>query len=57
MGVPLQVVVPSFMISGLRRAFEIGFMLFLPFLIIDLVGGVDVYGCDDATACDDLPTL
>jgi len=37
MEVPLQVLVPSFMISELRRAFEIGFMLFLPFLIIDLV--------------------
>lgn len=35
--VPLQVVVPAFMISELRRAFEIGFMLFLPFLIIDIV--------------------
>ncbi len=33
----LSVVIPSFMISELRRAFEIGFMLFLPFLIIDLV--------------------
>lgn len=37
MDIPLQVVIPSFMISELRRAFEIGFMLFLPFLIIDLV--------------------
>lgn len=37
MALPLQVVVPGFMISELRRAFEIGFMLFLPFLIIDLV--------------------
>ena len=37
METPLQVVIPSFMISELRRAFEIGFMLFLPFLIIDLV--------------------
>lgn len=35
--VPLQVLVPAFMISELRRAFEIGFMLFLPFLIIDMV--------------------
>lgn len=35
--VPLQVVVPAFMISELRRAFEIGFMLFLPFLVIDIV--------------------
>lgn len=37
METPLQVLIPSFMISELRRAFEIGFMLFLPFLIIDLV--------------------
>ncbi len=35
--VPLQILIPSFMISELRRAFEIGFMIFLPFLIIDLV--------------------
>ncbi len=35
--IPLQVIIPGFMISELRRAFEIGFMLFLPFLIIDLV--------------------
>jgi len=34
---PLQVLVPAFMISELRRAFEIGFLLFIPFLIIDLV--------------------
>ena len=34
---PIHVLIPSFMISELRRAFEIGFMLFLPFLIIDLV--------------------
>ncbi len=37
MDIPIQVLVPSFMISELRRAFEIGFMLFLPFLIIDMV--------------------
>ena len=37
MALPLQVVIPGFMISELRRAFEIGFMLFLPFLIIDMV--------------------
>ena len=34
---PLRVLVPAFMISELRRAFEIGFLLFLPFLIIDLI--------------------
>ena len=35
--VPLRVLVPAFMISELRRAFEIGFMIFVPFLIIDMV--------------------
>ena len=35
-GVPLRALIPAFMISELRRAFEIGFLLFLPFLIIDL---------------------
>lgn len=35
--VPLQVITPAFMISELRRSFEIGFMLFLPFLVIDIV--------------------
>jgi flagellar biosynthetic protein FliP len=34
---PLRILVPAFMISELKRAFEIGFLLFLPFLIIDLV--------------------
>jgi flagellar biosynthetic protein FliP len=37
MDTPLQLVIPAFMISELRRAFEIGFLLFLPFLIIDMV--------------------
>ena len=35
--IPLRVVTPAFMISELKRAFEIGFMVFLPFLVIDLV--------------------
>ncbi|QJU57411.1 flagellar type III secretion system pore protein FliP [Sphingomonas sp. AP4-R1] len=34
--VPLTTLMPAFMISELRRAFEIGFLLLLPFLIIDL---------------------
>ncbi len=34
---PLVALIPSFMISELRRAFEIGFLLFLPFLVIDMV--------------------
>ena len=33
---PMATLVPAFMISELRRAFEIGFLLLLPFLIIDL---------------------
>ena len=35
--IPLQVLVPAFMISELRRAFEIGFLIYLPFVIIDMV--------------------
>lgn len=35
--VPYQVLIPAFMISELKRAFEIGFLIFIPFLIIDLV--------------------
>ncbi|MEM7566320.1 MAG: flagellar type III secretion system pore protein FliP [Pseudomonadota bacterium] len=35
--ISLRTLVPAFMISELRRAFEIGFLLFVPFLIIDLV--------------------
>jgi flagellar biosynthetic protein FliP len=34
---PLSTLIPAFMISELRRAFEIGFLLFVPFLIIDMV--------------------
>jgi flagellar biosynthetic protein FliP len=34
---PLTTLIPAFMISELRRAFEIGFLIFLPFLIIDLI--------------------
>ena len=34
---PLKALIPAFMISELRRAFEIGFLIFVPFLIIDMV--------------------
>jgi len=34
---PLQILVPAFIISELRRAFEIGFLLFVPFVVIDMV--------------------
>ncbi|HNX31311.1 MAG TPA: flagellar type III secretion system pore protein FliP [Holophaga sp.] len=35
--VPLEVLVPAFLISELKTAFEIGFLIFLPFLIVDMV--------------------
>jgi flagellar biosynthetic protein FliP len=35
--VPLRVVMPAFLISELRAGFQIGFLLFIPFLVIDLV--------------------
>ena len=34
---PLRIIVPSFMTCELQRAFEIGFLLFLPFMLIDIV--------------------
>ncbi len=34
---PLQALVPAFMISELRRSFEIGFLIYIPFIIIDMV--------------------
>ena len=34
---PLSLLVPSFLLSEIQRAFEIGFLVFLPFLIIDMV--------------------
>jgi len=35
--VPLSVLIPAFVISELKTAFEIGFLLFLPFLVVDMV--------------------
>lgn len=35
--VPLSIIIPSFVISELKTAFEIGFLIFLPFLVIDMV--------------------
>ncbi len=35
--IPSRVLIPAFIISELRTAFEMGFMLFIPFLIIDMV--------------------
>jgi len=35
--VPLSIVIPAFVISEIKTAFEIGFLVFLPFLVIDMV--------------------
>jgi flagellar biosynthetic protein FliP len=35
--IPLAILMPAFLISELKTAFQIGFLLFLPFLVIDLV--------------------
>src|SRR5690606_17548843 len=35
--VPFSVLLPAFVLSELKTAFQIGFMLFLPFLVIDLI--------------------
>ncbi len=34
---PLQALIPAFIISELKRAFEMGFLLFIPFIVIDMV--------------------
>jgi flagellar biosynthetic protein FliP len=34
---PLSIVIPSFMVSELKTAFQIGFLLYLPFLVVDVV--------------------
>lgn len=35
--VPLSILIPSFVTSELKTAFQIGFIIFIPFLVIDLV--------------------
>jgi flagellar biosynthetic protein FliP len=35
--IPLSVVVPAFMISELKIAFEIGFLIFIPFIVVDMI--------------------
>lgn len=34
---PLSIIIPSFLVSELKTAFQIGFLIFIPFLVIDLV--------------------
>lgn len=35
--IPIHVLIPAFMLSELKRSFEIGFLVFVPFLVIDMV--------------------
>lgn len=37
MDLPLTVVIPSFMTTELKRAFTAGFLLYIPFLLIDII--------------------
>lgn len=56
--VPLTILVPAFVTSELKTAFQIGFMIFIPFLIIDMVvASVDGHGYDDAVAADHLAAV
>ena len=57
--VPLTTLVPAFVLSELKSAFIIGFVIFIPFLVIDLVVSAvaDVDGHDDAAAGDDLAAV
>ena len=57
--VPLQVLVPAFIISEMRRGFEIGFLLFVPFIIIDMVVAsiLMAMGMVTLPARDHLPAL
>ncbi len=56
---PLTIIVPAFITSELKTAFQIGFMIFIPFLIIDLVVAsvLDGHGYDDAVAADYFPAV
>ena len=52
--IPHRVMIPAFMISELKTAFQIGFVLFLPFLVIDMVvATVLLVDGHDATAAGD----
>ena len=55
---PLKVVIPSFIISELRTAFQMGFLLFLPFILIDIIVATVLMSMGMMIRCtpaDDLP--
>lgn len=45
--VPMRILLPAYVTSELKTAFQIGFTIFIPFLIIDLVIASDVDGIGD----------
>ena len=57
--IDLRVLIPAFMISEIRRGFEIGFLIVLPFLVIDLIVATHHHGDghDDAAADGDLAAV
>ena len=57
--IPLSIVLPSFITSELKTAFEIGFLIFMPFLVIDFVIAsiLDVFGHDDAFTHADFASI
>ena len=36
-GVPTHVLIPAFIVSELKTAFQIGFLIYIPFLVVDIV--------------------
>jgi len=52
--VPTYVLIPAFIISELRTAFQIGFVLYIPFLIIDMVGNAYAPPYNDFLAIQDI---
>ena len=48
----MRILIPAFMISELRRGFEMGFLIALPFLVIDMIvcDHHNVHGHDDVAA-------
>lgn len=57
--VPMTTLIPAFILSELRAAFIIGFVIYIPFIVIDMVVGIraDVHGYDDAASDNDLPAI
>ena len=57
--VPIHFLIPAFVISELKTAFQIGFLLYIPFLILDMIVALSSYGRgdDDASTSGRLITI